>query len=108
MSVVLQVTFDNPKNLTTNETFPISSLAIFEGVPGFQWKIWGLSDDKKETGIYLFNSHEAAEGYLKEAKPYLEKLGYENIKGVYYTVNTYYSRGTKAPIDTPANPVRKE
>jgi hypothetical protein len=108
MSVVLHVTFDNPKNLDTNEVFPITSLEIFETVPGLQWKIWGLSDEKILTGIYLFNSHKAAEAYLKEASPYLSSLGYENIKGVYYNVHTYLSRGTKGPIDLPANPAREE
>ena len=38
---------------------------LFADVPGLQWKIWLLNEEKKEAGgIYFFNSEQALQDFL--------------------------------------------
>ena len=67
--------------------------------PGFIWKFWTESkNDKMAGGVYMFDSRENAEKYLKMHTERLGKFGYSDIKGKVFDINEELSKVCKAPF----------
>jgi quinol monooxygenase YgiN len=67
--------------------------------PGFIWKIWTESKNEQMAGgVYMFNSRENAEKYLKMHSERLEKFGYSDIRGKVFEINKELSNICKAPL----------
>ncbi|MFD1615264.1 monooxygenase [Gelatiniphilus marinus] len=67
--------------------------------PGFIWKFW--TENKTEEmagGVYMFDSRENAEKYLKMHSERLAKFGYSNIRGKVFEINQELSKICKAPF----------
>jgi len=65
--------------------------------PGFIWKIWTENKSLNEAGgIYLFESEETAQAYLKMHSARLKELGVPEVRGRIYDVNADLSKVTKA------------
>jgi hypothetical protein len=65
---VIQVNFQFKDSV---ENYKISAAAIaevFANLPGLQWKIWLINEERKEGGgIYLFADKESADNYINSA-----------------------------------------
>lgn len=67
--------------------------------PGFIWKFWTESEkDEMAGGVYMFDSRENAEKYLKMHTERLGKFGYSDIKGKVFDINEELSKVCKAPF----------
>lgn len=67
--------------------------------PGFVWKFW--TENKQEEmagGVYMFDSRENAEKYLKMHAARLGKFGYSDIRGKVFEINEDLSNSCKAPF----------
>lgn len=67
--------------------------------PGFIWKFWTESKkDDMAGGVYMFESREHAENYLKMHSERLKKFGYSDIRGQIFEINEELSTINKAPF----------
>jgi len=67
--------------------------------PGFIWKFWTESKkDEMAGGVYMFDSRENAEKYLKMHSERLAEFGYSDIRGKVFEINEELSTIGKAPI----------
>lgn len=67
--------------------------------PGCIWKFW--TENKNENvagGVYLFDTRENAENYLKMHTKRLEEYGYSDIRGKVFEINKELSEICKAPF----------
>lgn len=67
--------------------------------PGFIWKFWTESkNDEVAGGVYMFDSRENAEKYLKMHSKRLKGFGYSNIRGKVFEINEELSNICNAPL----------
>lgn len=67
--------------------------------PGFIWKFWTESKkDNMAGGVYMFDSREHAEDYLKMHSERLKEFGYSDIRGKVFEINEELSKICKAPF----------
>ena len=67
--------------------------------PGFIWKFWTESKkDDMAGGVYMFDSREHAENYLKMHSARLKEYGYSDIRGKVFEINEELSKICKAPF----------
>ena len=67
--------------------------------PGVIWKFWTESKkDDMAGGVYLFDSREHAEDYLKMHSERLKEFGYSNIRGKVFEINEELSTINAAPF----------
>ena len=67
--------------------------------PGFIWKFW--TENQKENmagGVYMFDTREHAEQYLKMHSERLKNFGYTDIKGRVFEINENLSAIGQAPF----------
>lgn len=100
MAVIMYVEFPH-KDLwgkdMANQMIELAKSIMQE--PGCIWKFW--TEDQKENvagGIYLFDTREHAENYLKMHTKRLESFGYSNIQGKVFEINKDLSEICKAPF----------
>lgn len=56
--------------------------------PGFLWKIWTEDAEEKEAGgIYLFDTKEAAQAYVKMHTERLGAFGIDSVNSKIFNVN---------------------
>lgn len=67
--------------------------------PGFIWKFWTESKkDEMAGGVYLFDSRENAEKYLRMHSERLKGFGYSDIRGKVFEINEELSTICNAPL----------
>lgn len=67
--------------------------------PGCIWKFWTeIREEDTAGGVYMFDSRENAEKYLKMHSERLEKWGYSDIRGRVFEINEDLSNICKAPF----------
>ena len=79
--------------------------------PGLKWKVWAMDENETDednfigAGFYLFeNKTDAEERAAYAKKNYPLNPAISQVETHIYSVLEKYSRATRAPIDTPANP----
>lgn len=66
---------------------------------GFIWKIWTESPETKEAGgIYLFETKEAAENYVKMHTERLAGFGITGVNAKIFAVNSALTEINKGPV----------
>lgn len=89
MAVILQVDF--PTSGPFGEEMSQAYKTLAESInqeTGILWKIWTENSDTQEAGgIYLFDSQDNAEKYLKMHTARLTSFGIKNIRGKIFQVN---------------------
>jgi hypothetical protein len=67
--------------------------------PGLLWKLWGENPDMgRASGVYLFETAEAAEAYIAKHLPRLAAFGVTDPGLSRFTLNVPLSRATRAPL----------
>lgn len=100
MKYLLQVDFtmDGPFGEEMSNSFTDLAKSINEE-PGFIWKIWTEDASAKEAGgIYLFETKETAQKYLKMHSERLTGFGVTNIRGKIFEVNESLSVLNHGPV----------
>lgn len=100
MSYLLQMDFpmDGPFGPSMAEAFEQLARSINEE-PGFLWKVWTENPDTGEAGgIYLFESRETAERYLRKHRERLGGFGITTVNSKIFEVNEPLSRINHAPL----------
>lgn len=100
MVVILQVDFkmDGPFGQEMAEGFAGLAKSINEE-EGFLWKIWTENSDAKEAGgIYLFETKEAAQKYLKMHTERLKGFGIEPVNAKIFEVNEELTKINHGPL----------
>lgn len=100
MPYLLQMDFptEGPFGEAMAEAFTELALSINDE-PGFLWKIWTENRSTAEAGgIYLFESYEAAERYLRKHTERLSGFGLTNITSKIFKVNDTLSAINRAPL----------
>jgi len=100
MSYLLQVDFkmEGPFGEEMSNAFADLAKSINEET-GFIWKIWTENSDANEAGgIYLFETHEAAEKYLAMHTERLTSFGIKDIRGKIFKANEPLTLINKGPI----------
>ncbi|RUL50792.1 monooxygenase [Lysinibacillus antri] len=100
MAYLLQVDFkmDGPFGDEMTEAFSDLAQSINEE-EGFIWKICTENVETKEAGgIYLFQTKEAAENYIKMHTERLAGFGITGVNGKVFAINEKLSEITKGPI----------
>ena len=100
MAYVLQVDFplDGPFGAQMAEAFKELALSINEE-KGFIWKIWTENLDTKEAGgIYLFETAETAEKYLRMHSTRLAGFGIPKVNGKIFEVNSVLTEINHGPV----------
>ena len=100
MYKLLQIDFPFNGPFGKEMTKALNNLALsITEEPGFIWKIWTEKESLKEAGgIYLFESEETADAYLKKHTARLKGLGVPEVRGRIYDINLDLSKATNAPI----------
>ena len=100
MAVIMHVDFPH-KNIWGKE-MAVQMKELAESItkePGFIWKFWTESkNDEMAGGVYMFDTRENAENYLKMHSERLTKFGYSNIRGKVFEINEELSSICKAPF----------
>ncbi|MFD1161485.1 MULTISPECIES: monooxygenase [Hwangdonia] len=100
MAVIMYVDFPHREVWGKEMAVQMKELAqSIVNEPGFVWKFW--TENKNEEmagGVYMFDSRENAENYLKMHTDRLVKFGYSNIKGKVFEINEELSNICKAPL----------
>lgn len=100
MPYVLQMDFptEGPFGAAMAEAFAELAEAINDE-PGFLWKIWTENRDAGEAGgIYLFESQQAAQRYLRKHTERLRDFGATGITSKIFAVNDTLSAINHAPL----------
>jgi hypothetical protein len=67
--------------------------------PGLLWKLWGENPETgRASGVYLFETAEAAEAYIAKHVPRLAAFGVTNPGLSRFILNAPLSRVTRAPL----------
>ena len=67
--------------------------------PGLLWKLWGENPDtKRASGVYLFETPEAAEAYIARHVPRLAAFGVTDPGLSRFELSIPLSRATRAPL----------
>ncbi|MFZ2100495.1 MAG: monooxygenase [Oricola sp.] len=67
--------------------------------PGLIWKLWGENPATgRASGVYLFDSEEAADAYIAKHVPRLAAFGVTDPGLSRFTLNEKLSRTTRAPL----------
>jgi len=100
MAVIMYVDFPHKKVWGKEMANQMKELAqSITKEPGFIWKFW--TESKKEEmagGVYMFDSRERAEQYLKMHSERLAEFGYADIRGKIFEINEELSTIGKAPF----------
>lgn len=100
MAVIMHVDF--PHKDVWGKEMAVQMKELAESItnePGFIWKYW--TENKKENmagGVYLFDTRENAENYLKMHTQRLGQFGYTDIRGKVFEINEELSAICKAPL----------
>lgn len=89
MAVILQVDFPTlgPFGEEMSHAYQILAESINQEA-GMIWKIWTENSDAQEAGgIYLFDSQDNAEKYLKMHTARLKNFGIKDIRGKIFQIN---------------------
>lgn len=100
MKCIVQVDFmmDGPFGEEMSREFTDLAKSINEE-PGFIWKVWTENAETKEVGgIYLFETKEDADNYLKMHSERLANFGITNIRWKVFEVNEPLSLLNHGPI----------
>lgn len=89
MAVILQVDFPTPGPFGEEMSRAYQTLAeSINQEAGMIWKIWTENSDAQEAGgIYLFDSQDNAEKYLKMHTARLKNFGIKDIRGEIFQIN---------------------
>jgi len=100
MAVIMHVDFPHQNIWGKEMASQMKELAqSINNEPGFIWKIWTESKkDELAGGVYLFDSRENAENYLKMHSARLQKFGYSDIRGKVFEINEELSTINTAPF----------
>ncbi|MDO5680631.1 MAG: monooxygenase [Pelistega sp.] len=100
MAVILQVDFPSEGPFGTEMSKAYQDLAVsINHEPGMLWKIWTENSETQQAGgIYLFETQEQAEQYLKMHTARLEGFGVKKIRGRIFEINGPLSGLNKAPL----------
>jgi hypothetical protein len=101
MAVLLQVDFEmeSPFGTEMAEGFRDLAESINEE-PGFLWKIWTENENEGEAGgIYVFETKEDAENYLKMHTERLAGFGITDVNGKIFNINQQLSKINNAPME---------
>ncbi|MCC4722301.1 monooxygenase [Salinicoccus sp. RF5] len=101
MAVLLQVDFEmeGPFGTEMAEGFRDLAESINEE-PGFLWKIWTENENEGEAGgIYVFETKEDAENYLKMHTERLAGFGITDVNGKIFNINQQLSKINNAPME---------
>ncbi|PWK19815.1 monooxygenase [Xanthomarina spongicola] len=100
MAVIMKVDFPHKEVWGKEMAVQMKELAqSIVNEPGFIWKFW--TENKNEEiagGVYMFDSRENAENYLKMHTNRLMKFGYSDIRGKVFEINEELSSICKAPL----------
>ncbi|WP_086477160.1 MULTISPECIES: monooxygenase [Arenibacter] len=100
MAVIMYVDFPHKEVWGKEMAIQMNDLAqSITKEPGFVWKFW--TENQKENmagGVYMFDTRENAENYLKMHTERLKKFGYSDIKGGVFEINEALSKLCKAPL----------
>ncbi|MDT7829325.1 monooxygenase [Pricia sp. S334] len=100
MAVIMYVDFPHKKIWGKEMANQMKELAqSITKEPGFIWKFW--TESKKEEmagGVYMFDSRENADQYLKMHSQRLAEFGYSDIRGKIFEINNELSTIGKAPF----------
>ena len=67
--------------------------------PSLIWKLWGENPaERRASGVYLFETAEAAEAYIAKQTPRLAAFGVGDPGLSRFTLNRTLSRATHAPL----------
>jgi|SRR5690625_8039095 len=100
MAYLLQVDFkhDGPFDKEMVAAFSDLARSINEE-QGFIWKIWTENEETKEAGgIYLFESKEDAENYLKMHSKRLEGFGVATVNAKIFKTNDALTAINHGPV----------
>lgn len=100
MPCLLQVDFpaDGPFGAAMAEAFAELAESINDE-PGFRWKIWTENRHASEAGgIYVFDSCEDAQRYLRKHTERLRGFGITGVNGKIFEINTALSAINHAPL----------
>ncbi|SDK26887.1 Putative mono-oxygenase ydhR [Actinopolyspora mzabensis] len=100
MPCLLQIDFptQGPFGAAMTEAFTELAESI-DGEPGLLWKIWTENRETAEAGgVYLFESHETAQRYLRKHTERLTGFGITGITAKVFDVNESLSRINHAPL----------
>ena len=89
MPILLQMDFptEGPFGPAMTEAFTELARSINDE-PGFLWKIWTENQETEEAGgIYLFESQETAQRYLRKHSERLSQFGVTGIRARTFQVN---------------------
>lgn len=100
MAVLIHVDFPHKDVWGKEMAVQMNELAqSINNEPGFIWKFWTESKkDEMAGGVYMFDSRENAEKYLKMHSERLAQFGYSNIRGKVFEINEELSAICKAPL----------
>ena len=100
MAYVLQVDFKMNGPFGDEMANAFSNLAkSINEERGFIWKIWTESPETNEAGgIYIFETKETAEKYMKMHSNRLTSFGVTEINAKVFAINTKLTEITKGPI----------
>lgn len=99
--IVLQVNYaftssvEEHRQLVTPMAEPISA------VPGLIWKVWLMNEaDKEAGGIYLFESSEAANGFMNSdaVASFVSQPTVTNVSAKMFSPDETLSRVTRGPL----------
>lgn len=100
MPYLLQMDFpmDGPFGAAMADAFAELAESINDE-PGFRWKLWTESRDTAEAGgIYLFESYDTAQRYLRKHTERLEGFGITDIRSKIFEINDVLSAINHAPL----------
>ncbi|MCG5103233.1 monooxygenase [Oceanobacillus alkalisoli] len=100
MAYVLQVDFkmDGPFGDEMAEAFSDLAKSINEE-DGFLWKIWTENPEANEAGgIYIFETKETAEKYMKMHSKRLASFGVEEVNAKVFAINSKLTEITNGPV----------
>ncbi|RXJ52692.1 monooxygenase [Gelidibacter gilvus] len=100
MAVIMHVDFPHKDIWEKEMATQMKELAeSINKEPGFIWKFWTESKkDNMAGGVYMFDSREHAENYLKMHSARLKEYGYSDIRGKVFEINEELSKICKAPF----------
>ena len=100
MAVIMHVDFPHKDGWGKEMASQMKELAqSINKEPGFIWKFWTESKkDNMAGGVYMFDTRENAENYLKMHSKRLGEFGYSDIRGKVFEINEELSKICKAPF----------
>ncbi len=100
MKKLLQVDFNHAGPFGDAMASALKELAAsINEEPGMIWKIWTENTEAGEAGgVYLFESEENAESYLKMHTARLQAMGINEVRGKIFDVNFLLTAINQGPV----------